>query len=417
MLVEITRFASRQVSKMMTTDRSLPSATNIKISIICSSEETLAALNAAHVNRPGINVFSHADSLQTLTSVLRRDLPDVAVLELPFTDEGSMEQVEAALLKSPGTHMVLVSPDRSVEFLMRAMRAGVREVLPSPLNAETVQQVVMQAQGHHAISRRHREAYGKVLAVIPSKGGAGSTFLACNLAHALSLQDKRVALLDLNLYFGDAAMFLGDGNVTASIVDLAHQIDRLDSALLESSMIRINDNLHVLAAPESPEEVNDVSVTRLEQIIEIARSHYDFVVLDVSSTLDSVAVKALDLADTVFLTLQLNLPFIRAAKRMVSVFRVLGYTGEKLRVVVNRYEKDGTISLTDVEKATMLKIGRNIPNNHRTVSSSINQGIPVIQLASRDPVARALRDWAQEIAPGTEQHSEGWFQDLMKFVS
>jgi len=386
----------------------------IKVSAICTSEATLAALNAPDPTRTGVVFAAHTGSVQTLASVLRKDQPDVVLLDLPVSDEQAMEQIEAALMKAPGTHMVLVSPDRSVEFLTRVMRAGVREVLPEPMTPMTVQQAVEHAQGHTSISSRHRDHVGQVLALIPAKGGAGSTFLATNLAYALSKQGKRVAVLDLNLYFGDVAIFLGDKKVVSSVVDLARQAQRLDSALLDSSMIKVSDHLHVLAASESPEDVNEVSPAGLEKIIELARSQYDFVVLDVSNTLDPVAVKVLDLADTIYLTLQLSLPFVNAAKRMVAVFRVLGYLSDKLSIVVNRYEKGGDIDLPDVEKATMLKIGRTIPNSHLAVNASVNQGIPLLEMAPRDPVARALHEWAQELAPIAVPPSKGWLHGLMK---
>lgn len=389
----------------------------VKVSAICSSNATRAVLTAADPTGNGVVFSAHTGSAQTLASVLRRDQPDVVLLEFPLADEPGMEQIEAALMRAPGTHLVLVSPDSSLDFLKRAMRAGVREVLPAPLNPASVQRAVKHAQGNHSLTNRQRDVAGQVIALIPAKGGAGATFLATNLAYALSKQGKRVAVIDLNLYFGDAAIFLGDKKIVSSLVDLARQTERLDSALLHSSMIKLSDHLHLLAASESPEDVNEVSTQGVEKIIELARSQYDFVLLDVSSTLDPVAVKALDLADTICLTLQLNLPFVRAAKHMTTVFRELGYAQEKLSVIVNRYEKEGTITLVDVEKATLLKIGRTIPNSHMAVTASVNQGIPVLEMAPRDPVARALLAWAQELAPATNQGSKGWWQGLMTFSS
>jgi len=123
------------------------------------------------------------------------------------------------------------------------------------------------------------------------------------------------------------------------------------------------------------------------------------------------------LADTICLTLQLNLPFIRAAKHMASVFRQLGYSREKVSVVVNRYETVDTITLADVERATLLKIGRTIPNSHATVSASVNQGIPVLAMAPRDPVACALQAWANELAPAAAEPTSRWWHGLMKFSS
>ena len=389
----------------------------VKVSAICNSESVRLALSAIGPAQTGAVVTAQTGSAQTLNSVLLRERPDVVLLDFPVADEEAMEQVEAALTRAPGTHMVLVSPDRSIEFLTRAMRAGVREVLPAPMSAVMLQQVITHAHARQLVNNIHGSPVGQVLALTPAKGGAGATFLASNLAYALSRRQKKVAVLDLDTYFGDASIFLGDKPVVSSIVDLAGQTDRLDSALLHSSMIKINNHLHLLAASESPEDANEVSAAGAEKIIELARSQYDFVLLDVSNTLDPVAIKALDLADTICLTLQLNLPFIRAAKHVASVFRQLGYSREKVSVVVNRYETVDTITLADVEKATLLKISRTIPNSHATVSASVNQGIPVLELAPRDPVARALQAWAKELAPPAAETSRRWWHGLMNSSS
>jgi pilus assembly protein CpaE len=388
---------------------------NIKVSAICSTEATQAALTMPDLSRSDVIFTVQNGSAQTLANVIRKDQSDVVLLDFPVADESAMEQIELALMKAPGTHLVLVSPDRSVEFLMRAMRAGVREVLPAPLTQQTVQQAIKHAQGKQFINGRHRQFVGQVLAMIPAKGGAGGTFLATNLAYALSLQGKSVAVLDLNLYLGDAAMFLGNGVAVSSVVDLARQTHRMDATLLESSMLKFSDKLHVLAAPESPERVNEVSAESLEKIIETARSNYDFVVLDMSSMLDPLTIRALDMADTIYLTLQLDVPFLRAAKLMVSVFRTLGYASSQLNLVVNRYEKQGDITLDDVEKATLLKVQRTIPNSHMAVRASVNQGVPLLKLAVRDPVAQALQDWAQALAPTPAVHQKGWLRNLLSF--
>ena len=385
----------------------------IKVSVVCASEDGLDALNQPHAALADSVIDVQKGSAKTIAEMMQREQPDVVLLDMPENDAPAMDQVELALTESPGTHMVLVSSDRSTEFLMRAMRAGVREVLPAPMSAATVQAAVQSAKGHRAFGVRQRTTTGKVIAVIPSKGGAGATFLATNLAFALSKQHKRVAVIDLNLYFGDASLFLGDRIAVSSVADLSRQTYYLDAALLDDSMVKVSEYLHVLPAPESPEEVHDVSSAGLEKIITLARHQYDFVILDLSGALDPVAVKALDLSDTIYLTLQLNLPFIRAAKRMASVFKGLGYPKEKLNVVINRFEKRGEISLSDVEKSTLLRVTRTIPNSHDACTASVNQGVPMLELMPNDSVSRALRDWAQELAPLPPQRSSNWLRDLL----
>lgn len=389
----------------------------IKVAVLCSSEAARAALELPDAATGGVAVTVQAGTAQELSGILHREQPDLVVLDLPAEDEAAMAQIETALLKAPGTHLMLVTPEHSAAFLRRAMRAGVRGVLPAPLGREVLQEAIQQAQSLQSIQSiqaRPRLQDGQVLAFVACKGGAGNTFLATNLAYALAKQGKRVAVLDLNLYFGDVAVLLSNSRPLSTVVDLVRQTQRLDPTLLDSSMIKVNSNLHVLAAPDSPEHVNEVSGAGVAKLIELARSRYDFVVMDVSRTLDTVAIMALERADTIFLTLQLDIPFIRASRRMADVFRILGYPGRKLSVLVNRYEKGGAISLEDVEKATLLKVGRTIPNSFSGVSASVNQGVPLEEISPRDPVARALHEWAQQLAPAAADEHEGWLLRLMK---
>lgn len=390
----------------------------LKVSAIFASDPALKELAESLKAVPGVQFQPHAGTVDQLAGVLKVDKPDVVLIEFAAgAGEPEISTIETALAGSPDVHTILISAERSVEFLTRVMRGGVRQVLAPPLTPAGVRQALRHAKGH-AIASAQAQAGGEVLAFIGSKGGAGSTFLATNLAYALSRRGKRVAVIDLNLYFGDAGIFLGDTPAPSNVVELARQNLRLDQSLLESSMGKVSDRLHILVAPESPEHVNEVFPTAIEKVIELARSRYDFVVIDVSPTLDTLAIKALDMAGSIYLALQLNLPFVRAARRMVDIFRELGYPNDKLHIVVNRYQKGGDIKLPDVEKATGLTVARTVPNSHEPVTASINQGVPMLELAPRDPVSIELQQWAEALVP-VEANGEkakakagGWWQGL-----
>lgn len=387
----------------------------MKVSVIFSHESVLTEISAACLTLHDVQVTTHLGTLAVLKEVLESDKPQVLFLELPMTHDSEMDAVEEALLKFPGVHMVLVSPDRSVDFLMRAMRAGVREVLPTPLAMDSFKGSVNHARSSQVLPRYDTHV-GRVLGMVAAKGGGGSTFLATNLAFALSRLGKRVVVLDLNLYFGDAAIFLGDSSSKTTVVDLSRRSQELDATLLDASMAKVSDRLHLLLAPETPINLSAVSPIAIQKIIETARANYDFVVLDMCAVLDSTAVKALDMCESIHLVVQLNLPDIRAAKRMVKVFRDLGYSNEKIQLVVNRYIKGGDISLSDAEKATLLKVSRVFPDSHPAVIASINQGIPLLELKPQDEVAVGLQQWAHELVPSSPKVKpvhHNWLQSLM----
>lgn len=386
---------------------------NLKVSVICTRMETFAALNIPNPEFSDVSLSVSTGSAQTLANVLRRQQPEVVLMDIEESDEETMLQIESALKLAPSTHAVLVSPDQSTTLLMRAMRAGVREILPAPMTAESLKLAINHARGHLSLAKPQDIKVGQVIAMIPAKGGAGATFLAANLAFALSKLGKRVAVLDLNLYFGDLILFMGSHKVASNLFDLARQGERLDAALLDSSMLKVSDHLHILAASDTPEHASEISTTGLDRLIELARNQYDFVVLDLSSMLDQVTLKALDFADNIYLTMQLNLPSLHAAKRIVAFFRDRGYPPDKLGIVVNRFEKGGYISLEDVAKTTHSKIDRTIQNSFSAVSASVNQGIPILELSPRDPVAKALVEWAQDLVPSVKPANKNWLSSLL----
>lgn len=384
---------------------------NLRIAFICSDATQRDDVLAKIPRMPDVEFNVHIGSTRTLATVLQKELPDLALLDFPLQDHLALEQIKAATLRAPGSHVVLVSPDNSAELLREAMRAGVRDILPAPIGAATIQYALDYVRERLAKHTQMPDAHGTILAFVPVKGGAGATFLATSLAYALSAQSKRVLVIDLNLYFGDAALFVSEHQPTSSVVDLARQTYRMDAALLDASVLKARDNLHVLAAPPWPKQVDAVTPEALESILTLARSQYDFVVLDASRLFDSAMVKALDMADKVYLTLQLSLPSIQNAKRMITVLQEFGYSLDKLRLVINRYEKGGQVRLEELERVTQVKVYREVPNSYETVSSSVNEGVPLIMLSARDPVARYLQEWAQELSPvSVKPAAKSWFR-------
>ncbi|MGY8904549.1 MAG: AAA family ATPase [Burkholderiales bacterium] len=383
-----------------------------RVTFICSTKAIRDDLLTQALDMSGVELSTHIGSARALLTILLKERPDVVLLDFPHADEQALEQIEAATLQASGTPVVLVSPDTSLKLLKRAMRAGVRDILPTPITAGTLQRAVDYVKESKSISTRFSGGGGTVLAFMPVKGGSGATFLATNLAETLAVQNKRVLVVDLNLYFGDAALYVTDRIATAHVVDMALQSHRLDATLLAASVLRTQGNVHILPAPDLPNQIDAVTPDALEAIVSLARMEYDFVLLDMSRTLDRLAVKALDLSDRIYMTLQLSLPTIQAVKRLTAVFSGLGYPSSKLSVVVNRFYKGGAFRQEELDRATNMLAKRIVPNSYVAVTESINQGIPMIQLAPRDPVTRALQEWAQELAPVSVKPAKNWFSAL-----
>jgi pilus assembly protein CpaE len=387
---------------------------SLKVSVIASSESASAPIVHDIKDLPRqVELRASVGGLDDTCAALKKEAPDLIVAELSAVDADALNRIEFALSSNPQTAMILLTPERSPEMLLGAMRAGIREVLTTPLkNGEFKTALLRQVERMRGGRLPDRHG-GAVLAFMPTKGGSGSTFLATSLADALSRKDKRVALIDLNLHLGDAAIFLSDQPVTATMADLASQEHRLDAALLESVMLRVGPQLWLLASPESPDAAVGIRAETVGRIIAMARQRFDFVVLDVGRVPDNVTLRALDEAQTVYLVSQTSLPFLHDGRRLLSLLRELGYPQDKLQLVINRVEKGGDITPADVRAALNFNQAREIANSYAAVAYAINHGLPILKHAPRDVVARALLSWADELSPDPEKVSRGgWFKGL-----
>lgn len=349
--------------------------------------------------------------LSMLRTVSAATLPRLVLARYEPAGGHALQELSAFTHRFPGVPVLLVCEKKDADLMVGALHAGVREFLFEPLSAAEVLAAVKRLIGAGTGSVRPDTAQVEVF--IPCKGGSGATFLAANLAHVLTeARHKKVLLLDLNLQFGDAYLFLMDQVPTVTLADVCLGIDRLDAAFLESATATLDSGLHVLAAPASPEEGEVVKPDHIASLISLARTLYDFVIVDAGRSFDAVTLKALDMADHIYAVLQLDLPYVRHAKRMKELFSGLGYGANKVRWVINRYVGKEDVALADAERL-LADAFWTVPNDHRAVVASVNQGIPLNRLKPRSMVAKSLLDWATRLTPETAAKTgRSWFRFL-----
>ncbi|ARU30849.1 hypothetical protein CAP31_03595 [Sulfuriferula sp. AH1] len=341
------------------------------------------------------------------------DIPDLIIIDGICPGAEEFRTLEQLNLLQPGLAIVLLCKDPSSEFLINMMHVGIKDVLPLPVAPETLRATVAHIEQKSTLAITNHK-HGKTMAFIACKGGSGATFLASNLAYILAAgQSSKVALLDFNLQFGDASLFISDQIPTNTLADVADNIARLDASFLASSMLHVLPNLGVLAAPEDPEHAIEIKPRHIEALLELARTQYDYVILDIGRALNASTVMALDHTDMIFLVLQETLPFIRDAKRLLHALQALGYGKDKIHLIVNRYEKGGEVQLEDVEQTLGIKVFRTIPNSFAAVSASVNQGIPIMKIAQRDPVTKSLQEIAYTMGNTHQPKNDGWLSHLL----
>ncbi len=359
---------------------------------------------------PGAEILSAPSVAGGLLTAVNGSRPNLLVLE--GIDGSTLDALSQLQLTNPDVDAIIISDQQTPQFLMAAMKAGVREVLPSPVDNNALWAAVQRIARKRGATQAPVK-HGQVLAFMSCKGGNGSSFLAANLAHILAHRgEQTVGLLDFDLQFGDSLLMLTDQRATSDVAELSQHLARLDTSLLRASMVAISPTLSVLPAPADLTQALEVKANHVEAIIKQARQAFDFVVVDVSRSIDAVSLKVLDMADQIFPVLQLTLPNIRDAKRVRDLFRSLDYPAHKVHWVINRYQKGGDITLESFEQALGAKDSFTVPNHHASVIDSVNRGIPIDTAARNSPIAKALHQLAQRIAPLEAATKQRWLSSM-----
>jgi pilus assembly protein CpaE len=354
------------------------------------------------------------DTVQVLLNHLQgAPLPAVAVL-----DPG--EQLPAALslaveLDRNFTIASVLVTDRPAEVSLDAMRAGVRDIVAPDSPVEEMKRALERAATHSgpratpqpvpgaptAVAQR-----GKVVTVASPKGGVGKTTVSTNLAVGLSQRlPQSTVLVDLDVHFGDVASAL---NVTPefTLPDMAHGPAASDPLALKSYLSLHQTGLYVVPGSESPAAADAVTSKDVVNLLDTLAGQFKYVVVDTAPGLSEHTLAVLDQTDILVLVTSLDVPGVRGLRKELDTLRDIGLMLESRTVVLNFMHPSRGISVGDVEASIGRKVDFQLPQSN-SVPISVNQGIPLLQSGSRDPVAKQLRTLVDSIDAGEKAAAKG----------
>lgn len=383
----------------------------MKVSIISGSAERLAFLSQL-TKAQGYEVVQAQlrSGSQGLPQLLAVVVGTVLIVECTQAQQKQdLAELETFILDRPQTVILMLSEKRDADTLVAAMQAGVREVLLIAFDEADFSAALKRASLRKNLPSFDTKSQAKTVAFLSCKGGSGATFLATNFAYILAEEmGLNTVFLDLDLQCGDAAYYVSPGPGKSDIIEITRQIERLDAKLLASSVLHVAPNYDLLSAPEEPDAAYTMGAPALARLMDVVREQYDMVVMDVERVIDPLTTQALEMADVVYVVMENLLPFLRDAKRIVAKCRSLGYSDHKIRLIVNRYEKNGTIDVAQIEKAVGLKVSYTIRSSFQDVAKAINTGVPIIHVNGSNTIVDVLRVMAHEFSPARPRKDESW---------
>ena len=371
---------------------------------ICLDSEAQRLLEFLSESIPGLRVRAHANvygagDADEIVVWLKDPHPDICLIDFDRDRRDAALTAERIHAYAPETAIFAVSSQALPDLIIQAMRSGCREHLVKPLSRQ---------QFLEAVARVKRQKRGKVeeykcevMAFLGTKGGCGVTTLVTQLAAQLAKSCSRKTLLvDLHGDLGDAAVYLGLTKYRYSFFDLVENTHRLDGDLLNSFLTHHVSGLDLLPAPEGIATASPVSTEALTQTFDFLGRHYEFILVDLPLGLRDHSLEIIRSASQVYIVTVAEVAALR------NVVRHLDYLGrkeilpEKIRVVLNRHHKRGTITDEQIERAIQRPLFWKVPNQYSQVITTITGGDPQAHLSS--DVTRSLERWAATIGSKPE---------------
>lgn len=319
-------------------------------------------------------------------------------LIVDMENEANFEFISRTGLDCPNCKILAVSETPTVDFIIKVMRAGAKEVISSPIIKseffDVLKRVSEQLGGEYQNLNKCR-----MITVFSNKGGIGKTSVASNLALELAKTTKEnVALIDLNFQLGDITTFM-DLKPSFNISYMLKNLDKINKDFLLNTLEKYkNTSLYVLADPPYFKQADDISTKQVAKLFEILKESFSYIVVDTDANFDGKTITALDNSDLLFLVTCINLPALRNCQRCLDLFEKLGYSDEKVQILVNRYMENDEIKAEDAEKVLNKDIYWKIPNNYFTMMAAINKGVLVSEINASSNVAQSYKELAIHVS-------------------
>jgi pilus assembly protein CpaE len=359
--------------------------------IIVDADQGNCAELGNFLSRFGVNLIGQYQNVDPLHGLLgRADSPQLVIINLDPHAHETLKKIGHLPRQFPQTSFFLMSSVLDPQLLMEAMRLGVREFIPLPMSGEQLATAI----------DRFAQAFGnakkaRIIQIVPTIGGCGSTTLACNLAASLAKHGKTV-LIDMDLMRGGVASSF-DIRARYTIADVMDSADKVDRQFLDNALtVHKSSSVSILGRPELPEDTLRINQTGLNKLLGILGRMFDFVVVDSLRSISPIYSSIISASDVNIVVMQLNVPSARNAERLVSAMRRMGIDQEKIKIVVNRFVKKGLdIERSEVERALGLKISWLVPNDFKNAIAAINYGEPVVLRAPKSEMSTSLEGLAK----------------------
>lgn len=354
-----------------------------------------------------LTVVGATDNLDIGFTLSERYQPTVILLNVDLAGGDGLNAAEIFAIEFPASSLILMTKSESGRVLRHALRVGAREVITLPVEpdrlVQTVSRVIKAEYKRRqvvTVQRKKRPQF-KTITFFSTKGGVGKTTLALNTAIAIQqATNKRVALVDLNLYSGNLALLAGIP-WRRSIKDLVDEINNLDEEMLDSYCAKHPSGVRIIPAPIISEYAAFILPEHIEKILKTVSQVFNYVIIDAPTSFHDTIIPALERSQEIVLVTTLDLAAIQCIKQNLILLKGLSFNS-KIRLVVNKFGYTGGLKVKDIEDELGLKVQCTIPECEKIAVDAVNLGNPILLAAEKSSASQKIRELARQITTGDD---------------
>ena len=251
-------------------------------------------------------------------------------------------------------------------------------------------------------AKRNSKERAELFVVFSGKGGVGKSVIATNLAVAMAAKGNRVAIVDLDLQFGDVAVMLHAENHPTAIDALAQQGEQVESEFIEEVMATGPEGVRALLAPTSPEFADLVNTANLRAILRELATTYDQIIVDTPAHLEERNLEAIELADQILVVTNFNITAIKDTKVTLKLLQSLGIPKERICLVLNQTRARAGFTPAEIDYILHFPVVASLPFEPK-IDECIDAGKTIITAEPKSEFSKQLRLLVDHLSPAAKE--------------
>ncbi len=363
--------------------------------VLVDDDRVIQKMVGGFLERTGYKVRKASNGIEALKLVNAR-VPDLVITDVRMPELNGFELTSRLRgnHRTAGVPILMFSDMGEAHHALAGYAVGADDYLPKPFELAIleakVQSLLRRSAGVSARANR-----GRVILFAHAKGGVGTTSLAVNMAVLLAAQASGpVGLLDLDVEFGDSAVYL-NLHPNQTLADLKAAPGTLVDEALFEGFVTESGRVRLVVGADLPERAELVTLPAIQLAIDRLSATCQYVLIDAPASFNERTLTALDTSDLICLVTSASLPSLKATRGCLDLLDKLGVSADRVRLILNY----STTHAMDVDTAASV-LGRRpdfVVQRSEGLDRAANSGRPLATSDPDDPLVADLRKMADSM--------------------